>query len=272
MSASAKIHYPRGFQENHFQRRGIITYYTPSNDACTGKSSSSSDMVAALAKPDFGGDYGGNTEKSPTCGRCVEVTGPKGSVVVKIVDMCSSCNSGHVDLSPAAFVKVAEKSAGKLEAQWKFVDCSASPSGGKGSKGESSPPAGGDESADSGSDYGTDTPSKGDKKDKEGKKDKKDKGDYDSGNDSGYESEGGDKDAPSKGDKKDKKNKDDYDSGNDNAYGSDNNDDKKQKPKGDKKKKKNSSKDGGKSDKKHDKKNGKKQKNDVVAYGDVPVY
>ncbi|KAI9592343.1 RlpA-like double-psi beta-barrel-protein domain-containing protein-containing protein, partial [Syncephalis fuscata] len=63
---------------------------------------------------------GGNTEKSPTCGRCVEVTGPLGKVVVKIVDMCSSCNSGHVDLSPVAFEKVAKKSAGKLTAQWKF--------------------------------------------------------------------------------------------------------------------------------------------------------
>jgi hypothetical protein len=89
MAVSAKLHYPRAFQANHFERRGVATYYTPGNDACTGKSSKSTDMVAALAKSDFGGDYGGNTEKSPTCGRCVEVTGPKGGVTVKIVDMCS---------------------------------------------------------------------------------------------------------------------------------------------------------------------------------------
>ncbi|KAI9592352.1 RlpA-like double-psi beta-barrel-protein domain-containing protein-containing protein [Syncephalis fuscata] len=151
---SAKRHYPRAFQVNHFERRGIITYYTPSNDACTGKSSSSSDMVAALAKSDFGGDYGGNTEKSPTCGRCVEVTGPLGKVVVKIVDMCESCNSGHVDLSPVAFEKVAKKSAGKLTAQWKFVDCSGASSGGKTSEpapvteGKEAGDKGGDESGD----------------------------------------------------------------------------------------------------------------------------
>ncbi|KAI9592350.1 RlpA-like double-psi beta-barrel-protein domain-containing protein-containing protein, partial [Syncephalis fuscata] len=83
-----------------------------------GKSSSSSDMVAALGKSDFGNDK--DTEKSPVCGRCAEVTGPLGSVVVKIVDKCESCNSGHIDLSPAAFDKVAKRSVGELAAQWKF--------------------------------------------------------------------------------------------------------------------------------------------------------
>ncbi|RKP24619.1 RlpA-like double-psi beta-barrel-protein domain-containing protein-containing protein, partial [Syncephalis pseudoplumigaleata] len=95
------------------------TYYTPSNDACGGNSSPSA-MVAALAKSDFGGDYGGNTEKSPQCGRCVEVQGPLGSVVVKIVDMCENCPSGHVDLGKSAFLKVAKEEAGKLTASWKF--------------------------------------------------------------------------------------------------------------------------------------------------------
>ncbi|KAI9592339.1 RlpA-like double-psi beta-barrel-protein domain-containing protein-containing protein [Syncephalis fuscata] len=121
---SAKRHYPRAFQVNHFERRGIITYYTPSNDACSGVSSSKNDMVAALGESDFGSDK--NTEDSSVCGRCAKVTGPLGSVVVKIVDKCESCNSGHIDLSPAAFAKVAKKKDGKLAAKWSFVDCPAS--------------------------------------------------------------------------------------------------------------------------------------------------
>ncbi|RKP08515.1 RlpA-like double-psi beta-barrel-protein domain-containing protein-containing protein, partial [Thamnocephalis sphaerospora] len=98
------------------------TYYRPSNDACSkyGHSSRSSDMVAAMNKAQFGGSFGGETERSSICGRCVQVKGPRGTAVVKIVDMCETCRHGHVDLSPAAFRRVANPVDGRVSVTWKY--------------------------------------------------------------------------------------------------------------------------------------------------------
>jgi hypothetical protein len=57
------------------------------------------------------------------CGRCVSVTGPKGTVVVRILDLCPGCKPGGLDLSITAFTKIADKSAGRVPITWHFVDC-----------------------------------------------------------------------------------------------------------------------------------------------------
>jgi expansin len=49
------------------------------------------------------------------CGACVRVTGPKGSVDVEVTNKCPECAEGSLDLSTAAFEKIADKSAGRGE-------------------------------------------------------------------------------------------------------------------------------------------------------------
>jgi hypothetical protein len=50
--------------------------------------------VAAMDQPEWNG--------SDVCGECVAIDGPKGSVTVRIVDLCPECEMGHLDLSQQA--------------------------------------------------------------------------------------------------------------------------------------------------------------------------
>ena len=58
-----------------------------------------------------------------SCGQCVRVDGPRGSVTVRIVDQCPECASGELDLSAQAFAKVADPAAGRVNARWQPVSC-----------------------------------------------------------------------------------------------------------------------------------------------------
>ncbi|ORX86944.1 hypothetical protein K493DRAFT_193781, partial [Basidiobolus meristosporus CBS 931.73] len=58
------------------------------------------------------------SEEAEMCNQCVKVTGPEGSVVVKIVDLCATCSPGDVDLTEAAFEKISEISKGRVEITW----------------------------------------------------------------------------------------------------------------------------------------------------------
>jgi expansin (peptidoglycan-binding protein) len=72
-------------------------------------------MVAAMNKAQYA---------KSVCGKCILVTGPKGTVKVRIVDLCPGCASGDVDLSEEAFAKIALLSAGRVKISWSFVTCS----------------------------------------------------------------------------------------------------------------------------------------------------
>jgi rare lipoprotein A (peptidoglycan hydrolase) len=65
------------------------------------------------------------------CGRCIEVTGPKGSVVLTVADKCPSneCVKGSIDIAENAFTRIAEKDTGRVKVQWREVTCGAQPSG-----------------------------------------------------------------------------------------------------------------------------------------------
>ena len=60
---------------------------------------------------------------SAWCGACADVTGPTGSVRIRIVDQCPECPRGNLDFSPQAFDKIAERSAGRVPITWHFVPC-----------------------------------------------------------------------------------------------------------------------------------------------------
>jgi expansin (peptidoglycan-binding protein) len=74
-------------------------------------------LVAAMNTPDWDG--------SAVCGGCAAVTGPSGSVTVRIVDRCPECATGDLDLSPDAFDRIAERRLGRVAITWRFVSCEA---------------------------------------------------------------------------------------------------------------------------------------------------
>jgi expansin (peptidoglycan-binding protein) len=70
-------------------------------------------MVAAMNAIDYA--------NSAICGAFVEITGPKGTVTVRIVDKCPECPVGNVDLSAQAFERIADPIAGRVPISWRIV-------------------------------------------------------------------------------------------------------------------------------------------------------
>jgi expansin (peptidoglycan-binding protein) len=70
-------------------------------------------MVAALNTADY--------DTARLCGAFIEVTGPDGSVVVRIVDRCPECSPGDVDLSAEAFALIADPVQGRVPISWRIV-------------------------------------------------------------------------------------------------------------------------------------------------------
>lgn len=98
-------------------QNGKATYYAADGSGnCSFPASPGDLMVAALNTTDYQG--------SQTCGACVSVQGPKGSVTVRIVDRCPGCAQGHIDLSQQAFAKIADVALGVVQVKWKIVACS----------------------------------------------------------------------------------------------------------------------------------------------------
>lgn len=95
---------------------GVATYYAADGSGNCSFDPSPNDLdVAAMDDPEW--------DNSNVCGECVAVTGPKGSVTVRIVDRCPECETGHLDLSESAFAKIADVSAGRVPITWKVVAC-----------------------------------------------------------------------------------------------------------------------------------------------------
>ena len=72
-------------------------------------------MVGAMNHVDYAA--------SATCGSCVHIEGPDGSVDVRIVDQCPECPAGDIDLSPEAFALIAPIEAGRVPIDWEYVSC-----------------------------------------------------------------------------------------------------------------------------------------------------
>lgn len=56
-----------------------------------------------------------------SCGAYLDVTGPKGTVRVKVFDSCPECDTGHLDLSRTAFKKIGSEVAGIIPITYKLV-------------------------------------------------------------------------------------------------------------------------------------------------------
>jgi len=72
-------------------------------------------MVAAMNNTDYA--------NSAVCGGCILLTGPSGSVTVRIVDRCPECAPGDVDLSAEAFALIANPADGRVPISWYDVAC-----------------------------------------------------------------------------------------------------------------------------------------------------
>ena len=62
---------------------------------------------------------------SIACGTCLAVSGPSGEVVVKVIDRCPECLPGDLDLSEAAFTKIANPNQGRVDITWSEIPCDA---------------------------------------------------------------------------------------------------------------------------------------------------
>ena len=61
--------------------------------------------------------------KSTACGACVRVYHDSDSVLVRVVDRCGGCGKGKIDLSRAAFRKLATLGTGHIGVRWRFAPC-----------------------------------------------------------------------------------------------------------------------------------------------------
>ncbi|GAA3568666.1 hypothetical protein GCM10022419_056840 [Nonomuraea rosea] len=86
--------------------RGRATFYELKSGGgnCSYPSPPTGNLYVALSP----GEYAA----AAACGGYIDVTGPNGSVRVKVVDQCKECPKGHLDLSRAAFARVADPGKG----------------------------------------------------------------------------------------------------------------------------------------------------------------
>jgi expansin (peptidoglycan-binding protein) len=55
------------------------------------------------------------------CGAFVQVNGAKGTIIVRIVDLCPECLAGHLDLSREAFALIDDLPLGRVPITWRVV-------------------------------------------------------------------------------------------------------------------------------------------------------
>lgn len=100
-------------------RTGDGTYYGATGAGnCMFDASPQDLMVGAMNNTDYANAW--------LCGAYVQVTGPKGTIVVRIVDRCPECQPGDIDLSQEAFAKIAEVAQGRVDISWKIISPSVS--------------------------------------------------------------------------------------------------------------------------------------------------
>lgn len=93
---------------------GSGTFYAADGSGqCSFDASPDNLMVAALNPSDF--------EGSAACGTYIRATGPKGSVTVRVVDLCPGCAKGDIDFSAEAFKLIGDPAVGRVAITWKKV-------------------------------------------------------------------------------------------------------------------------------------------------------
>jgi expansin (peptidoglycan-binding protein) len=93
---------------------GTATHYVLSGTGnCSYPSPPAGGLYVALSPSEYDG--------AAACGGYVEVSGPDGSVSAEVIDQCPPCASGHIDLSEAAFSRIAPLSTGLVSVTYRSV-------------------------------------------------------------------------------------------------------------------------------------------------------
>jgi expansin (peptidoglycan-binding protein) len=93
---------------------GTATHYVLSGTGnCSYPSPPADGLYVALSPSEYDG--------AAACGGYVEVSGPDGSVSAEVIDQCPPCAAGHIDLSEAAFSRIAPLSAGLVSVTYRSV-------------------------------------------------------------------------------------------------------------------------------------------------------
>ena len=94
---------------------GTATHYVlqPGGGNCMFPFPPGDGLFVALSPSEYDG--------AAPCGSYLEVSGPDGSVRVEVADQCPPCASGHIDLSEAAFSKIAPLAAGLVSVRYQTI-------------------------------------------------------------------------------------------------------------------------------------------------------
>jgi expansin (peptidoglycan-binding protein) len=93
---------------------GTATHYVLSGAGnCSFPTPPADGLFVALSPAEYDG--------AAACGGYLEVSGPDGSVRAEVIDQCPPCASGHIDLSEAAFSRIAPLSAGLVSVTYQAV-------------------------------------------------------------------------------------------------------------------------------------------------------
>jgi expansin (peptidoglycan-binding protein) len=95
-------------------KAGRATFYDLAGDVgnCNFKPPAD-DLYVALGPAQYDG--------AAACGQYYDVTGPRGTVRVKVFDQCPECEPGHLDLSRTAFSKIGTTSNGLIDVRYRRV-------------------------------------------------------------------------------------------------------------------------------------------------------
>jgi expansin (peptidoglycan-binding protein) len=94
-------------------RTGEGTFYNVTDVVNCGLPVPADKMIGAMNNSDYANAW--------LCGAFAEVTGPKGTITVQIVDQCPECAPGDIDLSAEAFAKIAEPVQGRVDISWQVI-------------------------------------------------------------------------------------------------------------------------------------------------------
>lgn len=90
---------------------GQMTYFNPGLGAC-GQTNGDNDAVAAVST--------GVYSSGGACGKTATIHYNGKSTTAKVVDLCPSCATGNIDVSPSVFQKLSPLSAGRVDVTWEL--------------------------------------------------------------------------------------------------------------------------------------------------------
>jgi expansin (peptidoglycan-binding protein) len=92
---------------------GTATYYAADGGGNCSFDAAGAGLYVALGPSEYAA--------GAACGEYLDVTGPKGTVRVKVTDQCPECEPGHLDLSKEAFAKIGAVVSGVIPVTYRQV-------------------------------------------------------------------------------------------------------------------------------------------------------